>query len=145
MTTSKFTKILLGAVLLLGAMSQAQADDKKVDPTGTYMWTMPSRNGGADRTNTLVLKLDGDKPPDQKVSGMLMPMVANDGPHYGDNVKLQGPGKYKMTLTIAPPTASPHAMFGRHVDKETGVGPWFAPFTVEYECVYAGTGKKGAY
>jgi hypothetical protein len=61
MTTSKFTKFLLGAVLLLGALSQAQADDKKVDPTGTYMWTMPGRNGGADRTNTLVLKLDGDK------------------------------------------------------------------------------------
>jgi hypothetical protein len=61
MTTSKFTTILLGAVLLLGAMPQAQADDKKVDPTGTYMWTTPGRNGGADRTNTLVLKLDGDK------------------------------------------------------------------------------------
>ena len=77
--------------------------------------------------------------------GDLMPMVASDGPHYGDNVKLQGPGKYKMTLTVAPPSANPHAMFGRHVDKETGVGPWFAPFTVDYEFVYAGTGKKGAY
>jgi len=50
-----------------------------------------------------------------------------------------------MTLTIAPPTADPHSMFGRHVDKETGVGPWFAPFTLDYEFVYAGTGKKGAY
>ena len=61
MTINKFTKILMGAALLMGAMIQAQADDKKVDPTGTYMWTMPGRNGGADRTNTLVLKLDGDK------------------------------------------------------------------------------------
>jgi hypothetical protein len=61
MTMNKFTKILLGAALLVGAMTQAQADDKKVDPTGTYIWTMPGRNGGADRTNTLVLKLDGDK------------------------------------------------------------------------------------
>ena len=78
-------------------------------------------------------------------TGDLMPMVANDGPHYGDNVKLQGPGKYKMKLMIAPPTAGPHAMFGRHVDKETGVGEWFKPFTVDYEFVYAGTGKKGAY
>ncbi len=78
-------------------------------------------------------------------SGALMAMVANDGPHYGDNVKLQGPGKYKMTVTIAPPTAGPHAMFGRHVDKETGVGPWFKPFTLDYEFVFAGTGKKGAY
>ena len=34
MTTRKFTTILLGAVLLLGAMPHAQADDKKVDPNG---------------------------------------------------------------------------------------------------------------
>ncbi len=61
MKISKFTKILLGATLVLGAMTQAQAQDKKVDPTGTYIWTQPGRNGGADRTNTLVLKLDGDK------------------------------------------------------------------------------------
>lgn len=61
MTTNKFTKILLGAALLVGAMTQAQAEDKKVDPTGTYVWTMPGRNGGPDRTNTLALKLDGDK------------------------------------------------------------------------------------
>ena len=37
------------------------------------------------------------------------------------------------------------AHFGRHVDKETGVGPWFEPFELEYEFVYAGTGKKGGY
>jgi|SRR5665213_1782418 len=61
MKLTKLTKIILGAVLLLGAMTQAQADDKTVDPSGTYIWTMPGRNGGADRTNTLVLKLDGDK------------------------------------------------------------------------------------
>ena len=61
MKLNKLTKILLGGVLLLGALTQAQADDKKVDPSGTYIWTMPGRNGGADRTNTLVLKLEGDK------------------------------------------------------------------------------------
>ena len=61
MKLSKFTKILFGAALLTGMIIQAQAQDKKVDPTGTYKWTQPSRNGGADRTNTLVLKLDGDK------------------------------------------------------------------------------------
>jgi len=77
--------------------------------------------------------------------GDFMPMVANDGPHYGDNVKLDGPGKYKLTLTILPPSANPHAHFGRHVDKETGVAEWFKPFSVDYEFVYAGTGKKGAY
>ncbi len=61
MKLTRLTKTILGAVLLLGAMTQAQADDKKTDPSGTYMWTVPARNGGADRTNTLVLKLDGDK------------------------------------------------------------------------------------
>ena len=77
--------------------------------------------------------------------GPFMPMVANDGPHYGDNVKLAGPGKYTLTLDVAPPSANAHAHFGRHVDKETGVGPWFQPFTVKYDFVYAGTGKKGGY
>jgi uncharacterized protein involved in high-affinity Fe2+ transport len=86
-------------------------------------------------------KVDGG----QVINGELMPMVANDGPHYGDNVRLTGPGKYKLTLTIAPPSANPHVSFGRHVDKETGVGPWFKPFTVDFEFVFAGTGKKGAY
>ncbi|MEJ0092142.1 MAG: iron transporter [Methylocella sp.] len=81
----------------------------------------------------------------QSQKGSFMPMVANDGPHYGDNVKMMGPGKYRLALTIAPPSDNPHAHFGRHVDKETGVGPWFKPFTIEYEFIYAGPGKKGAY
>jgi hypothetical protein len=61
MTTSKFVKIAMGAVLMTGILTQAQAQDKKVDPSGTYIWTQAGRNGGPDRTNTLVLKLDGDK------------------------------------------------------------------------------------
>src|ERR1035438_10433598 len=61
MTTSKFAKIVMGAVLLTGVLTQAQAQDKKVDPTGTYIWTMAGRNGGPARTNTLVLKVEGDK------------------------------------------------------------------------------------
>jgi hypothetical protein len=61
MTTSKFAKIVMGAVLMTGILTQAQAQDKKVDPSGTYIWTQAGRNGGPDRTNTLVLKLDGDK------------------------------------------------------------------------------------
>jgi periplasmic iron binding protein len=81
----------------------------------------------------------------QTQKGDFMPMVANDGPHYGDNVKMMGPGKYKLILTIAPPDANGHAHFGRHVDKETGVAPWFKTFAVEFEFTYAGIGKKGAY
>ncbi len=81
----------------------------------------------------------------EKISGELMPMVASDGPHYGDNVKLQGPGKYKLKFMIAPPSANKHAHFGRHTDRATGVRPWFKPFEVEYEFTFAGVGKKGGY
>ena len=61
MTINKFATALAGAILVMGVFVPARAQDKKVDPTGTYIWTMPGRNGGPDRTNTLVLKLDGDK------------------------------------------------------------------------------------
>ncbi|MQY50804.1 hypothetical protein HCX48_00105 [Rhodocyclus tenuis] len=88
-----------------------------------------------------VTKLDTN----QKISGDFMPMVANDGPHYGDNIKLFGPGKYKVKYTILPPSANPHAHFGRHTDRLTGVRPWFKPFEVENEFTYVGIGKKGGY
>lgn len=80
-----------------------------------------------------------------KLTGDFMAMVASDGPHYGDNVKLMGPGKYTLKLKILPPSMNPHGHFGRHTDKETGVAPWFAPFTLSYDFIYAGTGKKGGY
>src|SRR5665213_3566063 len=51
---------------------------------------------------------------------------------------------YLQPIVMEPPGGA-HAAFGRHVDKETGVGPWFAPFTLEYDFTYAGTGKKGGY
>ncbi|CAD5200347.1 iron transporter [Pseudomonas sp. FEN] len=79
----------------------------------------------------------------QPFNGDFHAMVANDGPHYGDNVKLQGPGKYLLTLTLLPPSG--HASLGRHTDKETGVEPWFERCEVHYEFVYAGIGKKGGY
>ncbi len=91
---------------------------------------------------TYKLTREGDK---ETRSGDFMPMVADDGPHYGDNVKMMGAGRYKLTLHVSPPGSDPHSHFGRHVDKETGVGPWFKPFDAEFEFTYAGTGKKGAY
>jgi len=81
----------------------------------------------------------------ETLKGVMMPMVASDGPHYGDNVKLMGFGNYRLVLHVAPPSANTHAHFGRHIDRETGVQPWFEPFTAEYEFTFAGTGKKGSY
>lgn len=74
--------------------------------------------------------------------GQFMPMVASDGPHYGANVALDGPGKYQVSYKIAPP---PYQGFYRHTDEETGVDRWWAPFEVSWEFVYVGVGKKGAY
>ena len=78
-----------------------------------------------------------------RTGSRLVPMVAADGPHYGDNVKLDGPGRYRVSLRISPPAAND---FRRHVDKETGVDAWWEPFTVEWDFTFVGsTGKKGAY
>ena len=77
-----------------------------------------------------------------RAAGTLDPMVADDGPHYGANVKLDGPGAYKLLLQISPP--STHG-FMRHIDKETGVGPWWTPFQYTGGFKFIGTGKKGGY
>ncbi|MGE5547412.1 MAG: iron transporter [Solirubrobacterales bacterium] len=79
---------------------------------------------------------------DWKAAGAFDAMVASDGPHYGANVKMNGPGKYHVAYTISP------AAFGflRHTDKETGVGKWWDPFTVEWDFTFVGSaGKKGGY
>lgn len=84
----------------------------------------------------------------ETIKGDFMPMVASDGPHYGDNVKLKGPGKYKVKYTIYPPNAkeNPYGQhYGRHTDRATGVRPWFKTFEVEWEFTFAGIGKKGGY
>lgn len=79
---------------------------------------------------------------DWTAEGKMMPMVANDGPHYGDNVKMDGPGEYHLELSISPPDGM---QFGRHTDPETGVAAWFDAFTKDYDFTFAGTGKKGGY
>ena len=82
-----------------------------------------------------------------KQEGKLIPMVANDGPHYGLNVKLDGPGQYHVRFHINPPigsTKNPNILY-RHTDKETGVDPWFSSFDKEWDFTYLGTGKKGGY
>ena len=82
---------------------------------------------------------------DKPIYGDLDAMVASDGPHYGANVKLQGPGLYHLTFTIKPPRTSNGRPFMRHIDKETGVADWYQPFSVDYDFVFAGVGKKGGY
>jgi uncharacterized protein involved in high-affinity Fe2+ transport len=76
------------------------------------------------------------------IRGDLTPMVDHDGPHYGGNVKLDGSGKYDLKLTVLPPSENRHARFGRHVDKETGVAPWFNTFDVNFNFNFSGNSSK---
>ncbi|MFP3014466.1 MAG: iron transporter [Arsenophonus sp.] len=89
-----------------------------------------------------IIKL-GVKP--QIQSGLFMPMIASDGPHYGKNIKLNGYGKYRVTYKIYPPSYNKQVFFGRHIDKETGVAPWFKSFEVSWDFYYSGVGRKSSY
>jgi hypothetical protein len=54
------TFIYGSACALIAATLSAQAQDKKPDPTGTWTWSAPGRDGAPQQT-TAKLKLDGDK------------------------------------------------------------------------------------
>lgn len=143
----------IGAVYLQPVKMEPDGMMKKVEESDIHLEAdihavknNPNGFAQGDWIPYLVVKFELSKTGSAfKLIGDLMPMVASDGPHYGDNVKLDGPGKYKLKLTVLPPSDNAHAHFGRHVDKETGVGAWFKPFDLNYDFTYAGTGKKGGY
>ncbi|TRL43483.1 iron transporter [Rhizobium straminoryzae] len=67
-------------------------------------------------------------------SGTLLPMTAKDGPHYAKNVRMNGPGHYKVELTYASPEANG---FYHHIDTETGVpGFWTKPIVETFSFDY---------
>lgn len=70
-----------------------------------------------------------------KKTGTLQPMIAGDGLHYANGVKMDGPGNYHLTYTISQP-----AIY-RHVDMATGVPEFWKPFTVEWNFKYPSRGK----
>lgn len=75
----------------------------------------------------------------KSIHGHLVPMAAAGGPHYGDNVKLAGAGKYRLRYTIHPPGSADNEAgrhFARHAGGQSGVQPWFKPFSVEFEFEY---------
>ncbi|MEM9244059.1 MAG: iron transporter [Pseudomonadota bacterium] len=72
----------------------------------------------------------------------MMSMVANDGPHYGRNVALDGPGTYYETCQVNPPD---WLGFFRHTDKASGVSPFFKPYEISGSFKFIGSGKAGGY
>jgi uncharacterized protein involved in high-affinity Fe2+ transport len=69
-----------------------------------------------------------------RIEGTFMPMSASDGPHYGANVKLNGPGEYKVRFIIQNPEAQGYVL---HVDETTGVPGrfWGQPLVAEWDAV----------
>jgi len=63
-------------------------------------------------------------------SGRLYAMVAKDGLHYANGVKMAGPGQYHLTYVISPPELY------RHVDKASGVPDWWKPIKAEWTFQY---------
>lgn len=76
---------------------------------------------------------------DKKLSGQLWQMMAKDGPHYGLNLKLLGPGRYRLTYRVGSPE---EWGLSRHIDPETGVDPWWEPFDVEWVFEFPAKGKR---
>ncbi|PYD75570.1 iron transporter [Novacetimonas pomaceti] len=66
-------------------------------------------------------------------SGTMRAMTAKDGPHYANNVRMGGPGRYTVELRYSSPE---HNGFLHHVDKETGTPGFWEPFTEKFTFSY---------
>ncbi|MDR1886020.1 MAG: iron transporter [Synergistaceae bacterium] len=92
--------------------------------------------GAGDFVPNLTVKYRAQKKGSDKViEGNFMPMSASDGPHYGNNVTLDGAGTYKITFIIDSPEKQSYLL---HVDKETGVPGrfWKEPIEVSWDFEY---------
>jgi hypothetical protein len=58
---ANLTSVAFCALLALGGISTASAEDKAPSATGNWTWTVPGRNGGAERKMSLALKQEGEK------------------------------------------------------------------------------------
>jgi uncharacterized protein involved in high-affinity Fe2+ transport len=88
--------------------------------------------GAGDFVPYLTVRYIAEKQGGKKIEGAFMPMSASDGPHYGNNVKLDGAGTYKITFIIENPEKQDYLL---HVDKETGVEGrfWKEPIVVSWD------------
>lgn len=137
--------IFLQAVKMEPAMPGQEPENTDIHLEADIVALAGNENGFAAGAWVPYLKIHyklAKKGSDWKSHGHFHAMVAADGPHYGSNVKLDGPGEYQVTFHIEPPSANG---FMRHFDKETGVGKWWDAFDYNGSFVYAGTGKKGGY
>ncbi|MFM2484402.1 iron transporter [Celerinatantimonas yamalensis] len=55
--------------------------------------------------------------------------LTSDGPEYGRDIYFHGAGNYQLSIYYQPPVVNG---FYRHIDKATGVAPWWHAFTQHY-------------
>jgi uncharacterized protein involved in high-affinity Fe2+ transport len=96
--------------------------------------------GVGDFVPNLTVRYEVTRSTGEKDEGTFMPMNASDGPHYGANIKLPGPGgpgTYTVRFLIQNPEAQGYVL---HVDQATGVPGrfWGAPLVAEWTVDYAG-------
>lgn len=80
--------------------------------------------------------LTKDDAPTFKKSGLLYPVAAKSGPHYGAPTELSGPGTYHLSYIVSPPSA--HGML-RQTDKAGGVPDWWKPINGNWTFTYPQT------
>jgi hypothetical protein len=93
------TPILVATLVVLGTAVQA------ADVTGTWGWTRPGRNGGADQKMTLKLKADGEKLTGTLTSpgrdGQSTDTAITDGKVKGDEVSFTVTREYNNNKMVA--------------------------------------------
>jgi hypothetical protein len=88
MTRRSLFKAIACAVAFVGMVALAQAEDTKLDPTGTWSWTTPGRNGNPGRTSKLTIKKS-----DAGLTGTLTTPGRGDNPPNKteiSNIKIEG-------------------------------------------------------
>ena len=81
--------------------------------------------------STVDYKIVSETTGEVAAEGTFMVMNADDGAHYGANIKLDKADTYTLTFTIHSPVENGYLL---HVDDETGVKGrfWSDPITVEF-------------
>jgi len=81
--------------------------------------------------STVDYKIVSEASGEVAAEGTFMVMNADDGAHYGANIKLDKADTYTLTFTIHSPVENGYLL---HVDDETGVKGrfWTDPITVEF-------------
>ncbi len=81
------------ALLAWAAPVTSHAEDAKASPTGTWTWSTPGRNGGAERKTTLKLKAEGEKLTGKVSSpgrdGQTMESEISEGKVKGDQIEFK--------------------------------------------------------